>query len=189
MSIKQQTKKSPFFPFLLLIIAVIGITLVQHNTSISNEMAKEGFISPDFTLADVAGNDLTLSKYRGKVIFINFWATWCPTCDEEMASMEKLYQRMKGKNFEMLTISRDETTKVVIDYIKKNNLTFPVLMDSKNTIGRLYNTTGVPETFILNKAGIIVGKVIGPRNWGEEEMIGSFEKLAAEEYAVNNTAS
>lgn len=179
--------RRPFVPFIILVITVSfifiwqfnqkkGAGVVSENTA-SSEFPKEGYLAPDFTLPELNKGSVTLSDYRGKIVFINFWATWCPTCDEEMASMEKLYQQFKDKDFEMLTINIDKERDIVEQYLKKNNLTFPVLLDPKNVTGKHYQTTGVPETFILDKSGVIVSKVIGPRDWSTEQAIRVFANL------------
>jgi peroxiredoxin len=95
-----------------------------------------------------------------------------------MPSMENLYQKFKGNSFEILTISIDtEGKQIVVPYMKKFDLTFPALLDPKSKVAKLYRTTGVPETFIINKEGFIVHKAIGPRTWDTEESLNAFNNL------------
>lgn len=137
-----------------------------------------GVQAPDFTFPDLSGNQVTLSKLKGKVIFLNVWATWCPTCVWEMPSMEKLFQRYKGKNFEMLAVSIDILgAQVVEPFMKKYNLSFPALLDTKRKIWKPYGLTGVPETFIIDKNGSIVHKQIGSIDWAQDAVYRFFDQL------------
>ena len=113
---------------------------------------KAGDVAPDFTLATLKGDSVRLSDYRGKVVFLNFWATWCPPCREEMPSMESLYRGLKGREFEMLAVSIDrKEEKAMRPFVTGFPLTFPVLLDPDKEIYGLYRLTGVPETFIIDK--------------------------------------
>jgi len=134
--------------------------------------------APDFGLSNLAGDYVKLSDCRGKVVFLNIWATWCPPCREEMPSMEALYRKLKGRNFEMLAVSVDrDGEKVVRPFAKKYGLTFPVLLDPDNKTYRLYGLTGVPETFILDKSGAVIQKIIGPQNWMNKEWLDYFDRI------------
>jgi peroxiredoxin len=134
--------------------------------------------APDFGLSNLAGDYVKLSDYRGKVVFLNIWATWCPPCREEMPSMEALYRKLKGRNFEMLAVSVDrDGEKVVRLFAKKYGLTFPVLLDPDNKTYRLYGLTGVPETFIVDKNGTVIHKIIGPQNWMNKEWLDYFDRI------------
>ncbi|MBI5185043.1 MAG: TlpA family protein disulfide reductase [Nitrospinae bacterium] len=176
-----------YFPFVLLATAFLSIYVWNFNrvdisTQSTNasqiEFPAENYRAPDFSLKDINGNKVTLSAYRGRVVFLNFWATWCVTCEEEMPSMEKLYQRFKDAPFEMLTVSVDKDgAKQVKPYLKKFGLTFPVLLDPDSAVAKLYKTTGVPETFIINKEGLIVHKAVGPRDWSKQTVMETFEKM------------
>ena len=139
---------------------------------------KVGEIAPDFELATLEGNSVKLSHYRGKVVFLNIWATWCPPCREEMPSMEALYQRLKGRQFEMLAVSIDaKGEEVVGPFAAKYGLTFPMLLDPDNETHRLYGLTGVPETFIVDKSGVVIHKIIGPQNWMRKEWLDYFDRI------------
>jgi peroxiredoxin len=138
---------------------------------------KVGEVAPDFLLSTLKTNSVKLSNYRGKVVFLNIWATWCPPCREEMPSMEALYQRLKGRDFEMLAVSIDHKGKEVVGpFVAKYGLTFPVLLDPDNKIYKLYGLTGVPETFIIDKGGVITFKIIGPQDWMKEEWLDYFDR-------------
>jgi peroxiredoxin len=127
--------------------------------------------APDFTFSDLNGVKVSLAAYRGKVVMVNIWATWCPPCRQEMPSMQRLYEKFKGENFEILAVSIDsEGREAVAPFMRKMNLTFPALLDPGETIRPLYGITGVPESFIIDKKGIVVEKIIGPANWATPEV-------------------
>jgi len=121
---------------------------------------------------------VSLADYKGKVVLLNIWATWCLPCVDEMPSMEKLHLELKEEGFEILAVSIDETgAKAVLPFMNKHKLSFPALTDTKGVTKSLYQTTGVPESFIIDKDGIIVEKIIGPRNWAAPGAIRSFRNL------------
>lgn len=176
---------SIYIPFALLITALVSALIVAVNKielkPFEVEYPEVSFISPDFELQSLSGGKYKLSDYRGKVVFINFWATWCATCKVEMPSMQKLYQTFKKDGFEMLTVSVDKDQSLIKPFMDKYNLTFPVLLDPKSELAKgSYKTTGVPETFIVNRKGIIVYKAIGPDDWSTPEMMEAFSKLIKE---------
>ena len=168
---------------IFLIIASVGImVLLQTKDSFFNLSGKprigKGVPAPDFTLPDLGGQMVSLAEYKGKVVFLNIWATWCPPCVEEMPSMEKLYQELNNDGLKILAVSVDESgARAVIPFMKKNKLSFPALTDTKGAIRSLYQTTGVPESIIIDKDGIIVEKIIGPRDWATSSAIRFFRNL------------
>lgn len=182
---KDSKVKSQNIGLLVLLVVVFsGLTvLLLAKDSIFNQIAgprpEKGVAAPDFTFPDLNGKMVSLSDFRGKkVVFLNIWATWCPACVEEMPSMEKLYQEMKGEDFEILAVSIDvQGAKIVIPFMEKYSLSFPALIDSRGRIKKLYQTTGVPETFIIDKEGIIVLKIIGPRDWASADAFRYFRNL------------
>lgn len=134
----------------------------------------------DFTLPDLAGRPVQLAALRGKVVFINIWATWCPPCVEEMPTMQRLYERLHNRGVEILAVSIDALgAQVVAPFMQQYGLTFPALLDPKTRIVHLYHTGGVPESFVVDKQGRLVEKVVGPRDWAHPQVIGMFERLLA----------
>jgi len=179
----QETKPvSTYIPFALLVAALFSIVIISVNKvelePYQTEYPSEAFLAPRFELPSLAGGKVNLMDYRGKVVFINFWATWCGTCEVEMPAMENLYNRFKDHGFEMLTISIDKDQTLIEPFMKKYGLTFPVLLDPESEVAKKdYKTTGVPETFIVDRQGIIVHKAIGPRVWDSDENISAFSQL------------
>ncbi len=119
--------------------------------------------APALTVTDsISGAKIPASEYSGKVIFVNFWASWCPPCKEEMPSIEALYREMSSSaDFKMVTILYRDSTKSGFDYMKSQGYTFPVYLDTEGTTASQFGVTGVPETYIIDKKGNLVKRVIG----------------------------
>lgn len=164
--------------FLLLIVAYGLVTrgpADPHDT-----LPRVGQPMADFTLSDLQGNTVQLSALRGKVVFINVWATWCPPCVEEMPTIQRLHERLHSRGLETLAVSLDALgAQVVAPFMRDYRLTFTALLDSKGTIERLYRTGGVPESFIVDKQGRLVEKIVGPRDWAHPQVLAMFERLLA----------
>ena len=137
-----------------------------------------GGVAPDFTLKTYRGDTITLSKLRGKVVLINFWATWCPPCRAEMPSMETLYQTLKDKGLVMLAVNVEEDAQEVLkDFLAKNPHSFTIPLDTQMRVQEMYNVYRFPETFIVDKNGVIVDHIIGARDWASPETIDYLTKL------------
>jgi thiol-disulfide isomerase/thioredoxin len=128
-------------------------------------------------LKDMNGKYTGISDFKGKIVFLNFWTTWCPTCRIEMPSMEKLYQKLKNKDFAMVTINLQESASQVKSFFEEFKLTFTALLDSTGEIGASFGIRAIPTTYILDKSGRIIGQVIGPREWDSKASITLFENL------------
>jgi peroxiredoxin len=163
------------------------LVLVFGYGFLTREPADSGGTAPrigkplaDFTLPDLQGRSVQLAAFRGKVVFVNIWATWCPPCVEEMPTIQQLYERLHGQGLEILAVSLDALgTQVVAPFMQSHRLSFPILLDTKNLVQRLYRTMGVPESFIVDKRGILVEKVVGPRDWVHPQRLAQFERLLA----------
>lgn len=139
--------------------------------------AVEGGAAPDFTVKDLDGKDVTLSSLKGQVVLVNFWATWCPPCKEEIPSMIKLNRTMTGKPFRMLAISIDDGGKDAVQKYFKGNRDLPVYLDSETVVAQSYGTTGVPETFIVDKTGVIRKKIVGGMDWSSQDVVSYLDEL------------
>lgn len=182
LSMTQRMKPILIFGVLIgfVILFVLYFIFFKNNRSgpKTEFKSKGGVEAQDFGLPSLRGDYLKLSNYRGKVVFLNIWATWCPPCRDEMPSMESLYQRLKGRNFEMLTVSIDQGGEnVVRSFAAKYGLTFTMLLDPDGKTQRLYGLTGVPETFIIDKNGVIIKKIIGPQDWMKKEWLDYFDDI------------
>ena len=156
--------KAAIIAGIVIVVAVVVFIVMGQREKYEPVVA--GTVAPEFELPGLDGKTHKLSEYKGKVVFLNFWATWCKPCEEEIPSMQKLHENLKGFPFEIVAVSVDkEGPEVVEPFLKHYGVTFPVLQDRKGRIKELYKTTGVPETFIIDQNGVIAEKVWGPRDW------------------------
>lgn len=154
--------------FIMPVVTACGMGKVEEKV----ESAK------DFTLKDLTGKGVTLSEKKGKIIVLNFWATWCPPCREEMPSMEKLHNKFKGKDFEIIAVAMDpKGEKTVRPFIEEQGFTFTVLLDEKGNVSDMYRAYAVPMTFILGRDGMVIDKIVGAADWFSEESQKYIEEL------------
>lgn len=149
----------------LIILAVSAFSLLFLSCRDRKEkvVLNEGVPAPLFRLNDINGKIWSLEKLRGKVVLINFWAPWCPPCKDEMPSLQKLFLKTrKIQDFVILTILYKEDQHNALQYMQNNNLTLPVLIDEQLSANNMYGVTGFPETYIIDKRGILRRKIIGP---------------------------
>ena len=141
-NVSQDKPISIYIPYTFLVAALLSVFVISLNKvelkPFETEYPAEAFISPNFELPSLLGGKVKRSDYRGKVVLINFWATWCGTCEVEMPSMEKLYRKFKDHGFEMLTISVDKDQSLIEPFMKKFNLTFPVLLDPDSIVAKKF---------------------------------------------------
>ena len=131
----------------------------------------------EISLLDIHDKQVTLADFKGKIVFLNFWTTWCFECRIEMPLMEKLHKRFKGKDFAVVAVNLREPATRVKNFFEENKLTFTALLDSKGKIGSQFGVRAVPTTFILDKDGGIIGKVFGSREWNSQKSFDLFEHL------------
>jgi peroxiredoxin len=138
-----------------------------------------GAKAADFTLESLDGTTVSLDRLRGKVVFLNLWATWCGPCRDEMPSMETLFDEFKGrKDFVMLAVSQDTKGRQVVEpYVQKNGYHFKILLDPENKVGEAYDVSGVPETFIIDRSGRIVAHHMGAFDWSRPDVREALEEL------------
>lgn len=128
--------------------------------------------APDFSLTDMDGKAHALADYRGKVVLVNFWATWCPPCRKEMPSLERVYQHFKGKPFAVLAINQWETVDHVFSYMGDLNVdpSFPILFDSESKVADQFGVRGLPTSFLVDAQGRIVYRAVGGREFDHPEV-------------------
>ena len=139
-----------------------------------------GSRAPDFELVDLAsGDSVSLrDRYRGRVTLINIWATWCGPCREEMPSMQEAYAKLKPRGFAIAAVSVDEgPANDVKRFVRELGLTFDILHDRSTRIQQVYQLTGVPESFLMDRDGIIIKRLIGSHNWASPANIAQIERL------------
>ena len=191
--------KNPFLRALLLLAvlsAILPATLLSFiscsakpQESSSRDLAgvfekaglrllRERIPSRDFTLPIAStGQQQTLSGLKGKVVFLNFWATWCGPCRAEMPSMEALFNRYKDKGLEMLAVNCLEKENEVIAFMESNGLTFPTALDLEGRVSNSYGIQGIPTTFLIDRSGNLVVRLVGSIDWDTPEIHAVIELL------------
>jgi len=154
----------------LSLIIVLWLAVFLRN-AIGLEPPQIGKPAPDFSLSDMNGKKVTLSEYKGKVVILNFWATFCGPCKEEMPSLNNLFLAFKKDGLVVLAISTDDSEKPVQSFIKAKSIAFPVLIDKDQQVFfDRYTVLGLPTTFIIDRDGIIRDKILGDRPWDGPEI-------------------
>jgi DsbE subfamily thiol:disulfide oxidoreductase len=121
--------------------------------------------APDFTLTTPDGKKASLKDYRGKVVFLNFWATWCPSCRTEMPDMDKLYREFKGKGLEIVAVNVKDKRDDAMGFVKNMKLTYPIMLDPEGEVGLLYGAWGMPATYLIDRKGVVQARLWGPAEW------------------------
>jgi peroxiredoxin len=129
------------------------------------EPMKEYALTPEFSVTGTDGKKVSLKDFRGKIVFLNFWASWCEPCREEMPAMERLYQEFKNKNFVVLAVSVKDRKQDAIDFAKELKLSYPVALDPEGQVGLLYGAWGLPTTYIIGPKGEGLARAWGPAEW------------------------
>lgn len=158
---------------ILVLCVLFFVFFISGCEKIADLKAKRmeiGKPAPDFVLQDASGKTWKLSSLKGKVVFVNFWATWCKPCRDEMPSMEALNRTMEGQPFQMLSIVFNDDIQMANSFARRLGATFPVLANPSKELTEAYMITGVPETFLIDAEGILRHKFIGPYNWDTPEM-------------------
>jgi len=148
-------------------MAVVFATALVIKIRPQMNLLEVGSRAPDFHAVDLlTRRATTLADYKAKVILLNIWATWCQPCRVEMPAIERLHQRLGGRDFQIVSVSIDaDGDSVVAAYARDLGLTFQILHNQSGDIQQIYQTTGVPESFVIDRDGIIVKKVIGAAEW------------------------
>jgi len=185
-------RKTSQLPYILAAIAAVTVVLVAWlgRDWLEAQSVRPGTRAPIFEATTLDGEPASLADFDGKVVLLNIWATWCLPCRVEMPSMERLYQELKGEGLEIVAVSVDaligETDAIgnpggnIRAFADSLSLTFPILHDPEGLILRSYQTTGVPESFILGRDGIIYRKMIGQSEWDRPEYLDFFRRLLEE---------
>ena len=167
-------KKYGLLYLLFVVVLAVIVYRIQispsKKTVLNQEKPEVGHPAPDFTLRNLQGNLEGLVNHKDKVIILNFWATWCAPCLEEMPAFEKLYRRYRSQGLTVLAVSLDKGDfSKVQDFVDSNNLTFPVLIDSDGVAEQLYPSFTIPFTYVIDKDGRVVARVDGAKNWASNE--------------------
>jgi len=146
-------------------------TLMQRMLNQGIGIAEKPIPPVDFELQDLSGKKVKLSALKGKVVFLNFWATWCGPCRSEMPSMQRLHEKLKAEGLEILAVDLQEDKGKVQAFAKELGLAFPILLDSDGRVGAAYNARSIPTTYLLDRDGNIFARAVGAREWDTPELI------------------
>jgi peroxiredoxin len=170
---------------LLVLIGVVVIGSLSESDKPREKQPRPNIGDParDFTYPDLTGQNVTLSDYFGKkVVLVNIWATWCTECRRELPTVQSMYEKFGGDDFEVLAVSIDAAgAKVIVPFMQEFGLKFPALQDTSGSIQLLYGTTGVPETFVIDKQGKVAFIEIGAGDWRESDKQALIKGLMEEE--------
>ena len=144
----------------------LGINKVPHSNA-----------RVEFNLSSLSGEKIQLSDYKGKIVFLNFWASWCPACRAEMPAMQRLHAKLEDKDFVMVSVNLQESVAQVKNFFDTQKLTFTALLDSNGSVARKFGVRALPTTFILDQGGRIIGKALGVREWDSKEVVALFRHL------------
>lgn len=166
---------------ILILLLLLGIIFLTARHQYSSKRTAVGTEAPEIELTDINRNKLKLSELKGSVVVINFWASWCPSCVDEIPSIEGLFRNLSGNTqFRLITILYKDDGDRVSRSMKKKGYTLPIYSDPDSSAAKSFGITGVPETFIIDKKGVLRNKVIGPIQWDSPRVIESLHSLINE---------
>ena len=174
----MSAKKELAAKIVLLLLVVVFVVFFSRPPGETLAPA-EGDVVPLFTLRNDEGQVVALQDFRGKVVVLNFWATWCPPCIEEIPSLNQLQDHYADKGLEVVAVSVDEDPDAYHNFLTQNKVTFLTLRDPGRRISLEYGTYKLPETYIIGPDGRLLNKIIGPADWMEPKMRAYFDDLLA----------
>ena len=140
-------------------------------TKIRISLIKGDKRAPDFSLPDLQGRKMGLKQFRGKIILLNFWATWCGPCKDEMPALDRLRKRLDPDTFALLTITTDLQREGIGHFLRQLDVHLPVLFDEDQEVSRAYMVRALPTTIIINRDGTLLGRAVGPREWDSPDAV------------------
>jgi peroxiredoxin len=158
----------------------------EQPGKLADLLKKSGFAVPekpfaaeDFTLGTVDGSQASLSSFRGKVVFLSFWATWCGPCKQELPSIEALYTKLSSRGLVVVAVDLGEDKAKVAQFVKTNKLTFPVLLDFHAAVGSAYQASSIPTNYLLDRSGHIIARIVGfdGTDWTSSGRLELFDKI------------
>jgi peroxiredoxin len=165
-------------------LALVGAAVVAvafgyvHLLETKGYGLKPGTAAPPFKLPALSGGEVELGSFKGRLLVVNFWATWCAPCVEEMPSLERLHRALAGEGLVVLGISVDEDEAALRRFVSEHGVSFPVLRDPGGRVAAgLYHATGYPETFVIDRAGLVSLQYVGPAEWSTPEALDHFRGL------------
>ena len=158
-----------------LLTAVLGSALCSACYS-GSRPPHVGSPAKEFTVAD-SDHSVSLNQYRGQVVLVNFWATWCPPCVEELPSLMMLQERLKGRGVVVVGVSIDVDGDAYHRFLKLHNINFVTVRDPEQKVASMYGTSGWPETYIIDRQGVLRRKFVGPVDWNAPDVIAFLSRM------------
>ncbi|MGE4608629.1 MAG: TlpA disulfide reductase family protein [Myxococcota bacterium] len=159
----------------------VAAMLALYAGSSTPPSVGRGTTAPDFSLPSLIGDRIVdLESLSGEVVLVNFWATWCKPCEDEMPAMERLYRTLSDSGFELIAISVDDDRALVERFASRLGLSFPILLDPQHEAATAYQTFRFPESLLVGRDGVIVERYIGPKDWDAAAYVTRIRKLLAE---------
>ena len=172
----------------LLFILLVGSTMAgaAEKPWYASKLEELGFFVfdppfqfQDFRVTDLKGGSILRTSTKGKVVLLNFWATWCPPCREEIPSIESLSKSMAGKKFEVFAVSVGEDASTVKSFVEEKKMTYPIYLDSRNLLSRTYASQGIPTTYLLDKNGKFIAGIVGSYKYDNAAFIAFLSELSS----------
>ena len=166
---------------LALVVLAAGAGLILTSEGVPPPIGR-GSAAPDFELPRLDdSSQVSLSSLRGQVVLLNFWATWCKPCEDEMPAMERLYRGLRSEDFELVAVSVDDEKErgVVREFRERMAISFPIALDPAKSVSQLYQTMGFPESLLIDRDGRVVERYVGPRDWDHQVYAERIRELLA----------
>jgi cytochrome c biogenesis protein CcmG/thiol:disulfide interchange protein DsbE len=165
------------------VVAVVLVAaLFAYSRGSVAPVIGRGAVAPDFSLPSLDSPvPVSLAGLRGRIVLVNFWATWCKPCEEEMPAMERLYRTLRPAGFELLAISVDEPEAVVREFRDRIGVTFPILLDQGKSVATQWQTFAFPESLLVDRDGTILERYVGPREWDADAYVARLKRLLESE--------
>jgi peroxiredoxin len=164
-------------PLVFIACVMLSVAYIFHSGMGSDPLVRKGSKAPDFTLKTLDGKEVSLSDFRGSVVFLNFWRTDCPPCVAEMRDMELVQKVFKGRKFQMMPVSLDMDTSDVAAFYREKGLTMPAYLDPGQNVSDLYKVAATPETFLIGSDGTVAKFYIGQQPWASPEVLAQLESM------------
>ena len=176
----QRTVTSQWGPWAVGVAVAIAAVFALLGAPETQAPLGRGAAAPDFSLPKLGGGSVAFEELRGQVVLVNFWATWCKPCEDEMPAMETLYRELREEGLELLAISVDEDAAVVEEFGQRLGLSFPLLLDPDKRAAEAYQTYRFPESFLVDRNGVVVERYIGPKEWDARAYMERIRRLLRE---------
>lgn len=167
----------PLYLIVTMLALLLSIPASASTTKKGLTLLKAKPIAPNFILQDIYGRQHALSDYKGKVVVVNFWATWCPPCRKEMPSMQRAADWLAQYDIALIAIGVGETKRGIMQFLQITPLTFPLLLDTKSKVMEAWSARSLPTTFVLDQAGNVVYLAVGEREWDDPKILKQIRSL------------